>query len=712
MHEKRRVLLKITAGMLATCFAAIIFPLISRRTVAIQATADETVTEKLLLQSKNLTYAKYPDDGGNAYFWCRAEGDKDCFANPTDAFYTPGATYNIALCFTAPFDMTLGENFGTMQRQYAVGNDKGDGVYFSMIREAEKLYPENKNEELVPEDLKDITLNKTLSLSRGEKLYFMLSCGDNHNSAWDSAFMRIAFSYTTESGGGTFVATDEAYTTEESGEDSSEHFAGFKKNQIVSYQYLTVKKGAERADENTDGIRVILSEQNLICGSFNGIDKLWLESEDKRNTFYSHYGAYDYITPGEYDAVALRFTAPCNGRISNAFGCGEMINEFSSEQSSDGVRISVVVKNEVIYPSRGMWKNVPYAGEESLKISFNSIDLKKGETLYYIVDNGGNSNIAYDSAKARFGFMWKSATGERYVDLTSEYAAEGTEENVSFGAYKKKDVISYVRISYLSERKDVGEVSMVESGEKLSLAKEDAYFLDDHYYAISDSKFLVYKNWVQPGYVIAVGIEWTAPEDGRVDISGTYLKLQDWCAYYLTHPTEAGVYANGVRFRILKNDCPAYPATDWCVVNTEGKHSIEDFGVLSVKAGDRLTLLIDANKELNFDCVETDFIINFAKTDSKFTARYGSVLDFEDEEKSLAWKFYAVTITDETERKLTSGESEIPSFSYMAAKGGCFSSINGKARLTISSVAVFVASISILRRNKNKEGEGDDKKTK
>ena len=119
--------------------------------------------------------------------------------------------------------------------------------------------------------------------------------------------------------------------------------------------------------------------------------------------------------PSDTREVAIRFTAPDDGVISpdgnGVIGYAGSIHDYASVES-DGMRYAVYLNEKRVVPSNGLWGKILFNGGVTATPLYlaQSLNVKKGDTLTLVIENGGHGNTSYDSATALLGFFWSDST--------------------------------------------------------------------------------------------------------------------------------------------------------------------------------------------------------------------------------------------------------------------------------------------------------------
>ena len=688
-------------------FLAICATIFSLSCVAIpfSVTAEEKENTATLYKLSVGQY-EYKTYSGDLSLWWGAPNEADAYVND-DNIVSPGKDYATAIAFTAPTDGKISPawGLGTVKRIGKV-TETSDGIRFSVFLNDTKIYPSdglwaNAPQDGDPNNNGAISYNE-LTLTEGDKLYYIVDNGGNGNSEWDMAYLLMGFRWESEEyPDGVWYDSDAGYyTTEESGEEACLNLTKYTKSQLTSYHYVKVKESVEKEQIETESKQVSVSVNAFEFTELNGT-LLWAGApiSDGRGHCYVNG---NLVVPGSDYATAICFTAPCDGRIVNSLGCGTMFRSGECTDATDGCRISVVLNNEVVYPYSGVWTDVPQGFENQSEIAFNSVDVKAGDKLYYIIDCGGNGNSEWDIVQLDAGFLWideNNPTGI-YVDFSENYwtSAQSGESSVSFGNSKKSDTFSYLYV-VVDERNPIGEAQAINKNELTTeLVMEKLSYSQAHnkYYKLDDANLVSYSDICQPGDYYALGIVWTAPENGRVDLSQT--TVQNF--YYQTQANSDGVKSDGVRMQILLNNkYRIYPTEEeWLVLNDTTIYSI-DMQVLSVEKGDKFTFILENNGACNYDTCKFDITVTFAEDDAEHTATYNNITDFpRDSEHASAWTYYALnfqTSEEENERVVP----ELPVVPFVS--GGCTSSISENIGLFVALGVISAFGITLKKKKEN-----------
>ena len=663
------------------------------------------------------TYGVYtPDISGNTSVWWGAPNNTNAYVN-TDNIVAPGADYATAIAFTAPTDGKISPAWG-LGAIHRIGEvtQTSDGVRFSVFLNDTKIYPTDKLWADVPQAVdsdgdgnNDNTLEFSydeLTLEAGDKLYYIVDCGGNGNSEWDMCYMLMGFRWESEEyPSGVWYDSNASYwTSAESGEQACPNFTKYKKSQLASYHYVTIKEVAENEVLETENKKVSITAQDFEFTEINDTP-LWSGVPISEGRGYCYINGNLFV-PGDDYAAAVCFTAPCDGRIGNSVGCGSIFRSGEITERSDGCRLSVVLNDTVLYPYAGVWAEIPQGLENQQEIVFNSVDVRAGDTLYYIVDCGGNDNSEWDINQLDAGFLWTDENNPNgiYVDFSENYWTDESSgnESVSFGIAKKSEVFSY-RYVVVDEHDTVGEAEELTYralSEELSTEKLTYSQTQKRYYKLDDPNLFVYPDFCDPGDYYSLGIVWTAPENGRVDVSKTRIRN----FYYQSEPNADGIRSDGVRVKVLfDNEKEIYPTNgEWLIINNSDAYGIE-MKPFAVKKGDKLTFILDNNGSCNYDLCKFDITVAFARDGEACTATYNNITDFSREsENASAWSYVAINTnvsTGQEQEEITA----LPVINYYAS--GCASSVSGGLSITLVLLTATGIKLSLTAKKKKDEEE-------
>ena len=176
----------------------------------------------------------------------------------------------------------------------------------------------------------------------------------------------------------------------------------------------------------------------------------WCNDDDGDLAYFAPQ--WNISNPGAKNAIAMVFTAPADGIITphNISGLG--LAYRNSTQGTDGVRLSVFLNDEKIFPaSNELWATISNDGAVPTYITASELTVKAGDKLYYLLDNGGSGANDYDATYMMPGFFWSDASNQNvWVDAsvgsmgwTDEASGETT---VAGLPYPRKEVISYYTV--------------------------------------------------------------------------------------------------------------------------------------------------------------------------------------------------------------------------------------------------------------------------
>ena len=225
---------------------------------------------------------------------------------------------------------------------------------------------------------------------------------------------------------------------------------------ILSAFGIMAGAGVALHTANADGETV--KQYKLAVGDFHygtydpvPTETLWWGAPNNNNAYVN---AANVVSPGNDYATAICFTAPCDGKISPAWGLGTASRVGQQTATSDGVRFSAFLNDTKIFPAQGLWVDVPQeqdldndgTNDSKLSISYDEQTLKKGDKLYYILDNGGNGNSEWDMSYLLMGFCWiddAHPSGIWYDSDAGYWTDESSGEiNCPNFDYKKKELTS------------------------------------------------------------------------------------------------------------------------------------------------------------------------------------------------------------------------------------------------------------------------------
>lgn len=155
---------------------------------------------------------------------------------------------------------------------------------------------------------------------------------------------------------------------------------------------------------------------------------------------------WNVANPGTGHQLAYAFVAPADGTVTPNVSTGGIGEFHLNYQGSDGARIAVYLNEQRIFPVDKLWEDVAYGS--NTVASSSVLELKAGDTLYYLLDNGGNGNNDSDAVYFMPGFVWSDAKySNLWVDASAGScgwtSADSGEETVPTTTYKKKDISKY-----------------------------------------------------------------------------------------------------------------------------------------------------------------------------------------------------------------------------------------------------------------------------
>jgi len=665
-----------------------------------------------MITANPLTWQPLTNLDPNNNYWCGAPSDDTVYiTTPEHLQANPGKNYAVGLTFTAPANGAIyPDSKNGVAMIYLTTAQSVDGARVGLYLNQTKLYPSGADTwASVPvgsDNALSIKLNP-FNVSKGDKLYLVLDNGGNGNNDYDSCYFALTFRWTDEAHPSAVWYDNRTggYTDTSSGEALYDGL-GYAKNSMLSYDYVTIKKIQEQDPVTTEGKEVRLKVNDFVYTSV-GTN----EDPSKNDIGWGGIGniadAYCYvidgvnIAPGTNYSASVCFTAPCNGRISNALGCGTVYKVNYSDDpdyDSDGTRITVVLNDTVIYPTSGVWQDVPTGKENALQIVFNSMDVKAGDKLYYIIENGGNSHAAYDANVLDASFMWTDATNPNgvLVDFKQEFWTDSKVDGsvkVSFGEYNRSDVFTYHYVE-VDECNPVGEAQSVpfQTIDAVTETKLSYNSLTKTWYTVLDTHLWALQDICNPGKIYPLGIQWTAPSDGRIDVSGSFITNY----YYHADYDKNGIKSDGVRFGIIVNSTKqVHP---WVTINNANKYSIE-LPIMEVKAGDKVTFMVDMGGACNYDQCNFNVNVAFAKDGENYTQTYNSVKEFNNMVSGTsAFNYVMIKFPEAEDTRVIPPITEV---NY--SKGGCSSLANLSNVFVMTIVLTAGGILTIAKRRKNNE---------
>ncbi|MDE6398511.1 MAG: hypothetical protein K2L51_04230, partial [Clostridiales bacterium] len=270
-----------------------------------------------------------------------------------------------------------------------------------------------------------------------------------------------------------------------------------------------------------------------------------------------------------------------------------------------------------------------------------------------------------------------------------------TDGNAMYGdtTYRKRDLLSF-HYGFVQELFPVAEAQDIASRpiDNAEFIKLSYSSIDQKWYHSVDANCYFYSDHrAGPGLFFALGVQWTAPEDGRVDISQSYVEN-----YSFTWAPGT----NGVRVAIILNGTSIlYPdASQWRVVGNEQK-TYFDLPVFNVHKGDQITFILDANGDSYYDICTFDITVRFAEDGEDFTEYYNNYADFFLEDEDTAWSYVAVNFVAQQGENVV---DPLPVVPYLGTtKKGCGATVNGSvpwAVCILSALAVVAANVRGKKR--------------
>lgn len=602
----------------------------------------------------------------------------------------PGANYAVSITLTAPARATISPTSSdtsviVFRKNVVSAEHKDDGVRIAVFHNDTKIYPTDTAWATVGEGLENRTqfTLPEITMEKGDKLRYVIDSGGSGNNAYDSVYLNAEGIYSDETGASTeYISFSQglAYKDEASGNVLS-GIGNYTKSQLISYECVSVKEGVVKNTVKNNTAKVMIHEDPLSWTTLNDA-YFWCGATTANDIYlyYDHNANGDFLTPGNTSSVAVVFTAPSDGTIDNSFGLGSFYRTLNPNEpndgTTDGARLTVIKNNTVIYPQTGYWADAPQEGSSGFKpqeITFNSMQVKKGDKIYYIVDNGGNNNNSYDSIRILdWGFLWvdKANPSGVWVGIGENfYNANTANEASSIVGYKKKDILSY---SYTT----VEELNPVGAAQELNALEiepiEEDLFVPMEWKPESgekgefriqgDSYLIVSEYFSQPSTVHMLGIKWTAEQAGRVDISKSY--IQNWL-FNSEFPT-----SNGVRYKVILNNSkqilPDASGGEW-IMTDQTEKSFLNIPPFAVEAGDEILFIIDCNKQVDYDTMTAQIIIDFAADGAEHTKRYNNIKSIYDADS--AFTYYGIEISLSSDRYFGGNVTELLSLSMDADAG-------------------------------------------
>lgn len=641
---------------------------------------------------------------------------------------SPSASGAIAVTFTAPSDATLKTPDGKPIQAYnnhsyteLTGESISDGVRVSVFKNNEKLFPTTSDTfaNITDSETNPTEFNLgTISLNQGDKLRFLFECGGNGDNSCDSVSFKDEFLYTDQT-----VTTETTlnivqglfYYSETEG-NSSSGLGSYTRNQLISYEYVDVLEQVDMGVIEDNDTEVVVIDEKPLFWSAIGDTEYWCEYETPTNVYtgtpyYFHSANGEELVPGNNAAVAIAFTAPTDGTISNKFGLGSYKKIKAMDSYSDQTRFNIVANNKVIYPSTGMWDVAPSVDQDYRQIKFNNLQLSAGDTLYYVVENGGASNNSFDNiGLSNVGFLWiddNNPDGVWFSIRENFYTSLTADENSSINGYKKSEVLSYVSVASVEPPIPTATDITKKQVEPINSSLITQMSFDTRHTQLgikSDPNLLVRADCCQPSELYMLAVQWTSPADGRLRISSSYINNFN---YKTESQITDGSISDGVRVKVILNDeYQIFPTGEKEWATTTANNSLYlDVDTFAVEEGDTVLFIVECNKKEAFDTSVLKLVYDFAETGSGFTARYNSYNDtvalFATEDGTLdntPWEYFAIMVERDVNRYFGGNTSELPLVPVKLS--GCAGSIFGGTALLISICAVTFATVIIIKRRR------------
>lgn len=601
----------------------------------------------------------------NSPLW-RAERMNDGYVGVwSEMELVPGANYGIAVTVTAPTDATIlptgTGNSVTVYRKNAVSAvPNTDGVRISVFHNNTKIYPTDGTWATVSDDPANPTTFAlpAVEMKQGDQLRYIVDNGGAGNNAYDSVYLKAEGRYQE----GTSIDVDDvsfsqglAYTDEASG-NASAGVGSYTKSDLVSFESVAVRESATKAPVQAN-TAIIKLDKNPLSWTTIGGAYFWCGAQTANDTDlrYDRNANGDFLIPGNTSSVAVAFTAPCDGTIDNSFGLGSFYRIFNGTEptdgTTDGARLTVVKNSTVIFPQTGHWADAPQEGTSEFtptEITFNTMDVKKGDVIYYIVDNGGNGNNAYDAIKMLdWGFLWVDEANPDgvWVSIGDNFYDTATANDASsIAGYAKKEIISYLYTT-VEELTPVGAATELNAKAITPIASDlfvpmtwNAESGEKGEFRIAgDNYIIVSEDIAQPSDKYMLAVKWTAEEAGRVDISKSY--IQNWLFNSNDNTSD------GVRYKVLLNNEKQIlldtEGSAWMTTKQTDKAYL-DVAPFAVEKGDEILVIVDCNNVVNYDTMTVQMLIDFAVDGEEHTKRYNNIKSIYDTES--AFSYYGIKI--------------------------------------------------------------------
>ena len=424
------------------------------------------------------------------------------------------------------------------------------------------------------------------------------------------------------------------------------------------------------------------------------------------------------INPGNGYASSIVFTAPADGKVTPIDG--SLGSAFMKHRQSDGVRVAVFLNHEKIFPIENKtWQRLNTKANTPVQFQAEEFEMKAGDELSFVFENGGNGNSDWDTTVYQIAFQWSDAaypqgftydagkkTDQETVTGGGWILEEDGNANYADTGYKKRDLLSY-RYTVVQECFPVGEAQEIEKKTIGDVSSEELVYsaLNQRWYHSVDDHCYVFPDRMNPGYRYALGVQWTAPKDGRIDVSKSFVENFAFRA----EPDGGGIKSNGVRVCVLINENELiYPSSsEWQTLGSSDRLYFE-IPVFRVKAGDKVTFVLDCNKESNYDECYYNVTVFYAEDGQKFTDSYNNVADFFQQDS--AWKYLALDFTGKGPENVVE-ELPVVKFGFGGNNTGLIVglSVAGGVVLLGAIAATFVV---IIRKKTNRKQEGGNEDEK
>ena len=633
----------------------------------------------------------------------------------------PGANYAVSMTITAPAKATIsptsaGNSVSVFRKNAVSADHKDDGVRIAVFLNDTKIYPTDRDWAPVGETLEGLTqfALPEITMGKGDKLRYIIDCGGAGNNAYDAVYLNAEGIYKDETGAEVeYISFSQglAYKDDAAGNDPS-GIGNYTKKQLLTYEAVSVKEGTIKNDVGSNSAKVQIHQDPLQWTTLNDA-YFWCGATTANDTYlyYDHNANGDFLTPGATSSVAVVFTAPSDGTIDNSFGLGSFYRTLNGNEpndgTSDGARLTVIKNNTVVYPQSGYWADAPQEGSANFapkEITFNSIRMKKGDKIYYIVDNGGNNNNSYDAVRIMdWGFLWVDAANPSGVWVgigENFYNASNANQASSIPGYTRKDIISYMYTT-VEELNPVGPAQDINPQEIEPFTKDQFVPMvwkpesgeKGEFRIQGDGYLIVSEYFSQPSTVYMLGIKWTAEQSGRLDISNSYIQNFLFQTAFNT--------SNGVRYKVILNNTkqilPDASGTEWIMTNQTEK-SFLNIPPFKVEAGDEVLVVIDCNKQLDYDTLTAHMIFDFAADGAEHTKRYNNIKSLYDADS--AFTYYGILIPLSSDRYFGTNVTELPVFDINTEVSGLGGIIIGAAIAVVVLAAAATTTVIIIKKKK------------